>query len=301
MQILKPIPHETIWGGKRLLPYTEGKRTHLGHLYSIVSNGEFESKIINGKYKNILFKDYFNDVKHKYNLGSYEVFPFVIALVDPAEDLSIQVHPNDDFANMYENRKYGKNESWYFIEPPTNGWLFNGSKLKSVEEIKEKIEQNQVEEDVIDHLAIQKGDYVFVEAGTIHAATHGALFYEIEENCNLTYRFFDYNRKDKNGNSRELHIGKALKAINPNLKSEPKRYDGKEIKERLYSTKLYEKETEYKNKSKTLECLTILKGESSLDNIKIQTGTTLVLEPNEEVKLNTSTFIIARPTTDEGK
>ena len=297
MLILKPIAHETIWGGKKLLPFAPEKHSHLGHLYSLVSNGEFESVIINGEYKNKLFREYFENNKSKYNLDNFEQFPFVIALVDPVQDLSIQVHPDDNCAKALEKKAFGKNESWYFIEPPENGWLFNGCKLHSTEEIKEKIEQNRVEEDVIGHLQIQKGDYVFVETGTIHAATHGALFYEIEENCNLTYRFYDYNRKDSNGILRELHIEKALKAIKPELKSKTQKYNDNEIKERLYTTQLHKDISEYKNKSNTLECLTILNGKSTIENIKVQTGTTIVLEPEESIQLNKSTFITARPLT----
>lgn len=301
MHILKPVSHETIWGGTKLVPFAPESHDKLGHLYSLVSNGEFESEIINGEYKNRRFKEYFQENKAKFGLDEFETFPFVIALVDPKEDLSIQVHPDDKCAQEIENRPFGKNESWYFIEPPTNRWLFNGCRVSTIEEIEQKINENRVEEDVIDHLQIGEKDYVFVEQGTMHAATHGALFYEIEENCNLTYRFFDFNRKDKNGNKRELHIDKALKAINPKLKSKARKYNGEEIIERLYSTKLYEDTTEYKNNSSTLECLTVLNGETIIANCKIQTGTTIILEPNEGIKLNKSNFIIARPVIKEDK
>ncbi len=301
MHILKPVSHETIWGGTKLVPFAPESHDKLGHLYSLVSNGEFESEIINGEYKNRKFKEYFQENKAKFGLAKFESFPFVIALVDPKEDLSIQVHPDDKCAQEIENRPFGKNESWYFIEPPTNRWLFNGCRVSTIEEIEQKINENRVEEDVIDHLQIGENDYVFVEQGTMHAATHGALFYEIEENCNLTYRFFDFNRKDKNGNKRELHIDKALKAINTKLKSKTRKYNGEEIIERLYSTKLYEDTTEYKNNSNTLECLTVLNGETIIENCKIQTGTTIIIEPNEGIKLNKSNFIIARPVIKEEK
>lgn len=299
MHILQPIAHETIWGGKKLLPFINENLTKLGHLYSLVSNGEFESKIINGNYKGKTLKEYFEDNKQRLHLSKYKNFPFVIALVDPLEDLSIQVHPTDEYANKIENKPFGKNESWYFIEPPKNGWLYNGCKAGSIEEIKEKIQQDKVEEDVIDKLTINKGDYVFVEQGTMHAATHGALFYEIEENCNLTYRFYDYKRKDKNGNERELHIEKALATINPRLKSKSKKYNKQEITERFYTTKLLENETRYTNTSKTIECLTILQGKSNIDNNIVQTGSTIILEPNEQITLNPSTFIVARPNIGE--
>lgn len=301
MLILEPISHETIWGGKKLLQYAPDKEKHekLGHLYSLVSNGEFESKILNGKYKNQKFKKYFDENKSKFGLNNFKKFPIVIALVDPKEDLSIQVHPNDKCAQEIENREFGKNESWYFIEAPTNRWLYNGCRVDTIEEIKQKISENKVEEDVIDHLQINEGDYVFVEQGTMHAATHGALFYEIEENCNLTYRFYDFERVDKNGNKRELHIEKALKAINPKLKSTTKRYNNTEIKERLYSTQLYKDKEKYQNISDTLECLTILDGKSEIENCKIHMGISIILEPKEIIELNPSTFIISRPVKGE--
>ena len=122
MHILKPISHETIWGGKKLIPFAPEKHDKLGHLYSLVSNGEFESIIQNGEYKNQLFKTYFEKNKKQFHLDNYKEFPFVIALVDPKEDLSIQVHPDDKCAKELENRAFGKNESWYFIQAPTNRW-----------------------------------------------------------------------------------------------------------------------------------------------------------------------------------
>lgn len=300
MLVLEPISHETIWGGEKLLPFAAEKHSKLGHLYSLVSNGEFESRILNGKYKGKTFKEYFENNKTKFGLDKFNQFPFVIALVDPKDDLSIQVHPDDKCALEIENRKFGKNESWYFIEAPTNHWLYNGCKVNSIAEIEEKIKEKRIEEDVIDHLQIEKGDYVFVEQGTMHAATHGALFYEIEENCNLTYRFYDFDRKDKNGNTRELHIEKALMAINPKLKSKVRKYNNEEIRERLYSTRLFENKTEYKNNSNTLECLTILYGETQIEGFSVKTGSTIILEPGEETKFqNNLTFITARPITGE--
>lgn len=300
MLILEPVSHETIWGGEKLLPFAPEKHSKLGHLYSLVSNGEFESRILNGEYKDKTFKEYFDNNKSKFGMDKFNQFPFVIALVDPKDDLSIQVHPDDKCALNIENREFGKNESWYFIEPPTNRWLYNGCKVDSTKEIEEKIKEKRIEEDVIDHLQVEKGDYVFVEQGTMHAATHGALFYEIEENCNLTYRFYDFDRKDKNGNTRELHIEKALKAINPKLKSKVRKYNNEEIKERLYSTRLFENSTTYKNNSNTIECITILKGESILNGLSVKTGTTIILEPDEETNFNNRmTFITARPITGE--
>lgn len=299
MLILKTITHETIWGGEKLIPYSDGSTKKVGHLYSLVSNGEMESVILNGEYKGQTFKSFFEQNKSKFNLDNYAEFPFVIAIVEAKDDLSIQVHPDDIVAKKIENRPLGKNESWYFIEAPTSGLLYNGCKCTSLKELKEKINTSRINE-ALDYLPVKKGEYVYVEAGTLHAMSAGSLVYEIEENCNLTYRFFDFNRKDSTGKGRELHLDKALKAINVALKSEVKTYNNGEINERLYSTKLFDNSDKYKNTSNTLECLTILKGIINWDGNSLQLGTTIVLEPNEEIPTDNVKFLVARPQTKGG-
>ena len=297
MLILKPIVHETIWGGNKLTPYSNSNNTKIGHLYSLISNGEFESEIMNGIYKGQLFKKYFDENKEKFGLKNYKDFPFLLALVDASQDLSLQVHPTDKIAKELENFEFGKNESWYFIETPKSGKIFDGCKVQTSEELIEKVKQNKYN-DIIDYLEVKKGDYVYIQAGTMHAMSAGSLVYEIEENCNATYRVYDFDRTDKNGNKRQLHTDKALKAIDVTKKSKAEKYN-KEKKERFYSTQLFENKTEYKNKSKTIECLTILDGENKFENLKIQKGTTIVLEPNEFIKLNKSDFVISRPLIKE--
>lgn len=292
MLIIKTITHETIWGGQKLKPFADIKSDKIGHLYSLVSNSEFESEILNGKYKGELFKKYFDENKAKFNLSKYEQFPFVIALVDASDDLSLQVHPDDKIAKELENMPFGKNESWYFLETPKSGKIYNGCKATTKQELIQKVSQNKYDE-IIDYLEVKQGDYVYVEAGTMHAMSKGSFVYEIEENCNFTYRVWDFERRDKEGNLRPLHTKKALSAINVNLKSKALSSDI-EHKERLYTTKMHKNKNEYKNTSNTLECLTVIKGNFELEGFKIQTGTTIVLEPDEVIKLNGSDFVAAK-------
>lgn len=294
MLILNTIPHETIWGGQKLLPYTKEKKIKkLGHLYSLVSNGKFESKILNGKYKGKFFKQYFDENKEKFNLQKYEKFPFVVALVDASDDLSLQVHPDDKIAQELENADFGKNESWVFLDAPNSKKNFNGCKVKNLEELKQRIEKNEFDK-IIDYLHVKKGDYVFVKAGTLHSISAGSLVYEIEENCDLTYRFYDFDRIDSNGKKRELHTEKALKSLDVNLKSIAVDFD-EEKKERFYTVKPLKNKESYSNTSNTLECLTIINGNFEIDNIKIQRGTTIILEPDERVELFNSDLIISKP------
>lgn len=299
MLIIKTIVHETIWGGNKLTPYSYSNNQKIGHLYSLISNGEFESEILNGKYKGFLFKKYFDENKKKFGLEHYKNFPFLLALVDASQDLSLQVHPNDKTAKELENFNFGKNESWYFLEAPLSGKIFNGCKAKNSQELKEKIKRNKYGE-IIDYLPIKTGDYVYIEAGTIHSMSAGSLVYEIEENCNITYRVYDFNRTDKNGCKRSLQAEKALKAIDVSKKSKAEKYNEEKI-ERFYSTQLFENKNEYINKSKTLECLTILNGTTKIEDIEIHKGMTIVLEPEEIIKLNISDFVISRPITGATK
>ena len=128
----------------------------------------------------------------------------------------------------------------------------------------------------------------------MHAMAAGSLVYEIEENCNATYRVYDFDRIDKNGKKRPLQTENALDSIDVNLKSKAVPFEGEKI-ERLYSTQLFKDVEEYTNNSNTLECLTVINGTSEIENCKIQRGVTIVLEPNETVTLNKSEFVIARP------
>lgn len=142
-----------------------------------------------------------------------------------------------------------------------------------------------------DTLPVKVGDYVFVEPGTLHAITAGSLVFEIEEGADFTYRFYDYDRTDAQGNKRELHIEKATKALDIHLKSQVKHYNGQEIQEKTYSTKLINDAVIYTNESGTLECFTLVRGVLNCDGIEVKPGSTVLLWPGET--LNTQQVELA--------
>jgi len=294
MLVIKTMVHETIWGGDRLTPYSDTDNKKIGHLYSLISNGELESEILNGKYKGQKFRKYFDENKSRFGLEKYKELPFLLALVDATDDLSLQVHPNDEIAAKLEHAPFGKNESWYFIEVPKSGKIFDGCKAKTSAELRKKVAQGKYD-DVIDYLKVEPEDYVYIKAGTMHAMAAGSLVFEIEENCNATYRVYDFDRIDKDGKKRPLQTENALNSIIVENKSKAEKYvAGVEKHERLYSTKLMKNVTEYKNLTKTIECLTFLSGVNTLDDCKIQKGTTVVLEPDEKIMINPADFIVSR-------
>lgn len=295
MYILKPIIHETVWGGYKLNKDFGFPSQNAGHLYMVNGHKEMSNIIINGKYKGITLRELFQIKKSEWGYNQHEEFPLTIALVDANANLSIQVHPSDLIAGRLENCKLGKSESWLFLDPPTNGWIYNGCTCSSKEQVSEAVSLGKME-DITGRLSIKENDYVYVEAGTLHALTAGSFVYEIEFGSDYTYRFYDYDRKDEKGIGRDLHISKAVQAIIPNRKSKVinnKKFDW--ISEENYEIRIVTNICNYKNSGKELECLSIIEGEGQCDGCLIKSGMSLLLLPGEEVnKIRIGQGIVAR-------
>ena len=294
MQILKPIVHETIWGGNKLTPYSGSDCKKIGHLYSAIDTQEFKNTIVYGDDKGKNLHEWFIANREKYGLSKYEELPILMALVEADDNLSIQVHPDDEMAQKLENKPFGKNESFYTLEAPTCGKMYNGCKAISVEDMKTKISEGKIAE-TLDMMSCEAGDYTYIVGGTLHAATAGSLHFEIEENCEKTYRFYDFDRIDKNGNKRPLQLEKALACLDVKKKSVARKYGNKPIEERMYSTQLIRNKATFKNSGDMFAFAVMLKGEKDLHSIKILPGTAILLEPNEELDVSNCEFMIAKP------
>lgn len=278
--ILKRIIDTTIWGGPKISQLAGVEGQNIGHLYSLYCREGISNEILNGEWKGRTLNEVFQLFKGEFGMSRYDYFPLTLALTEAQENLSIQVHPNDAAANALEHRARGKRESWYFIDAPTSGTIINGCTCRDAEQEAEMIAQGQFME-MADTLAVQVGDYVFVEPGTLHAITAGSLVFEIEEGADFTYRFYDYDRTDSQGNKRELHVEKATSALDIHLKSQVRHYDGQEILEKTYSTKLINATAAYSNESDMLECFTLVRGKLSCDGIDVAPGSTVLLWPGE--------------------
>ena len=283
MMVLEPIPAETIWGGERLFPYVRHEgMNNIGQLYTVQCRKEKSNRILNGPWAGKGLYDYYQSRKQALGLA-YDEYPLLIALVDAKEDLSVQVHPDDQCAARLEQSPFGKTESWYFLEDPDCGKIVNGCLCRDKDELKQLAGEGRFPE-IIDHLPVRKGDYVFVDAGTLHALGGGSLVYEIQENVDFTYRFYDYGRRDSQGNGRPLHLDKAVEAVKPGLKSAVRRYSG-EIAEMKYRTLLLEG-TEFENTWNTWAFVTVLDGRIQVGGITAERGTSVLLEPGEMLTLD---------------
>ena len=163
----------------------------------------------------MLFNDYLSIIGKEalgWKCQAQDRFPVLIKFIDAKQALSIQIHPDDEYALENEG-EYGKNEMWYVIDCEPDSYLYCGlSKDVSKEEIDERIKNNTITE-VLNKIDVKPGDVVMVKAGTIHAIGAGILICEIQQNSNSTYRMYDYDRRDKFGNPRELHVTKALDVV----------------------------------------------------------------------------------------
>ena len=225
-----PILKDRIWGGTKLKSYLNKPSTSeitgesweistVENEVSIISNGFFEgmtlNEVINKFPEEVLGKKVYKQFGKQ--------FPLLFKYLDAREDLSIQVHPNDELAAKRHN-SFGKTEMWYVMQADANAKLIVGFKEKSSPEQYLKNLENTTIVDILDIKNVNQGDVFFLETGTIHALGAGIVIAEIQQTSDITYRIYDFDRKDGNGNTRELHVDLALQAINYNMVEAKKDY-----------------------------------------------------------------------------
>ena len=212
--LLEASLKDYLWGGTRLKT-KYGKKTELNKVaesWELSCHKDGKSIIANGEAAGQTLESWL-DKQGKSVLGTraeaFPYFPLLIKLIDAKGNLSVQVHPDNDYAMRVEG-EYGKTEMWYIVECEPGASLLYGFKHKiSREEFKKRIEENTLLE-VCNRVPVHKGDVFFIDAGTLHAIGEGIVICEIQQNSNTTYRIYDYGRVGKDGKPRELHVGKAM-------------------------------------------------------------------------------------------
>ena len=213
---LNPVFKEIVWGGERLkngYGY-ESDLNNIAEAWVLSARNDGDNTVKNGEYANKSFTELIKN--HPEFLGKkgekYNEFPLLIKFIDAKSDLSIQVHPDDDYARIHEN-SFGKTEAWYVLDCSDDAELIYGfNKEITKEEFENSIKDNSFLNHV-NKVKVKKGDIFFIEAGTLHAIGGGILLAEVQQNCNTTYRVYDYGRL-VDGKPRELHIEKALDVTN---------------------------------------------------------------------------------------
>ena len=211
----KPIPRPAIWGHRLVKDYfgyhdfPEG----IGQSWSFSAQEGASTVCISDPYQGQTLLDLWKN--HQELFGhSNEEFPVIISLVGPEDDLSIQVHPDQEHA-LKVGFPYGKNEAWYFIDTKDNTNIVYGHNAKDEKQLREYIAEERWDE-LIKHLDVHAGDFVYLPAGLLHALRKGSIVYEIQQATDITYRFYDYHRQDELGNERELHLEEAIDCLSYN-------------------------------------------------------------------------------------
>lgn len=214
---LDPAFKDNLWGGTKLRTVFGKKCDYdiIAESWELSAHPDGQSRIAEGRYRGMLFNEYLRRIGKEalgWKCQALDRFPILIKFIDAKQALSVQIHPDDEYALEVEG-EYGKNEVWYVLDCEPGASLYCGlSRKTSKEEIKQRIANNTITE-ILNEVKVKKGDVVFIKAGTIHAIGAGILICEIQQNSNSTYRLYDYDRRDKYGNLRELHLEKALDVV----------------------------------------------------------------------------------------
>lgn len=141
-----------------------------------------------------------------------EEFPLLVKIIDARDDLSVQVHPNDEYARVHED-SLGKTECWYVLQADEGTKMVMGHHAKTKDEFIKAIEEDDYD-NLLNSFAIEKGDFFYIPSGTLHAICSGSLIYEAQQSSDITYRVYDYHRKDQDGNERQLHVQQSIDVTN---------------------------------------------------------------------------------------
>ena len=221
MQVFKfqPLLKQTLWGGEKIIPFKhlDDKLENVGESWEISGVKGNETLVADGLYKGYGLNRLVTELKEKLvGKRCYErygnEFPLLIKFIDARQDLSIQVHPNDEIAKL-QGRERGKTEMWYLMESAPSAKLYSGLKMKLTPDEYAKMVENDTICDALAQYPVAEGDVFFLPAGRIHAIGAGCFLAEIQQTSDVTWRIYDFKRKDKNGNFRELHTRQASEAI----------------------------------------------------------------------------------------
>ncbi|MBM7687827.1 mannose-6-phosphate isomerase, class I [Enterococcus ureilyticus] len=207
---LKPVFQEKIWGGNRLhtvfgfdLPSNK-----IGEDWAISAHPHGVSTVENGEFSGQKLDELWANHRELFGGAKGDVFPLLTKILDAEDDLSVQVHPDDTYGLAHEG-ELGKTECWYIIDAEPGSTIIYGHNANTREELETMIKEERWD-DLLKKVPVKKGDFFYVPSGTIHAIGKGIMILETQQSSDTTYRVYDYDRKDDQGQARELHIQQSV-------------------------------------------------------------------------------------------
>lgn len=281
MEIVKLIPEckDYIWGGEKLKEFygKQTDKTPCAESWELSFHSDGLTRLESGA----LLIDSVTENELGKNACNFPFFPILIKFIDAKQNLSVQVHPSDDYALKNEN-SFGKTEMWYVVEAEEGAGIYLGFKNGvSKQEYELAIKENRLTE-LLNFYKVKAGETYFIPSGTVHAICKGCLICEIQQNSNLTYRVYDYGRKDKSGNERQLHVDKALQVSNLNKFENYKNNSNILGLSKYFTVKKFTVKNFNLTPKNSFQCITCVKGEGLIDGKVIKKGDSFFVPANHK-------------------
>lgn len=295
--LLSPVGKDYLWGGNRLnTEFAKGIDMYpLAETWECSTHPNGLSVVASGKYKGLSLSDVLK--VHPEYIGTHPQaepgqIPVLVKFIDARDDLSIQVHPTDEYAAKNEHGQRGKTEMWYVIDADKDTSLVYGFRHSITEKaLRDALTSNKLSR-YLNKVPVKKNDIFLIEAGTVHAIGKGALIAEIQESSDLTYRLYDYGRVDKHGKQRELHIDKALQVAKLTATETPKqplrvlRYRNGRATELLARCKYFQAERMVVNTERVREMAEYRTGSSTFQILLVYSGCGVLLNEADGTALS---------------
>ncbi|WP_420494151.1 mannose-6-phosphate isomerase, class I [Macrococcus psychrotolerans] len=214
--MIQPVFKERIWGGRHLKEFGyEIPNDKTGECWGISAHENGPNMIVNGEHEGKTLKELWEENTGLFGVQTTDKFPLLTKILDANDELSVQVHPDDAYAQVHENGELGKTECWYIIDCDEDAEIIYGHNAKDKAELENMIHEGKWNQ-LFNSIKVKPGDFFYVPSGTVHAIGKGIRILETQQNSDTTYRIYDYDRTDKDGHKRELHIEQSIDVISYN-------------------------------------------------------------------------------------
>lgn len=294
----KPILKSTIWGGDKIIRFKQldSHQPHVGESWEISGIPGFESIVSEGEHAGVSLNELLSQMGFRL-LGAANhqrfgnEFPLLVKFIDANDDLSIQVHPDEETAHR-QGKVHGKTEMWYALHSSPDAHLYNGLRQAITPELCKSMASDGTICDALSRYEVSEGDVFYIPAGSVHSIGKGCFVVEIQQTSDVTYRLYDYMRRDKDGQLRELHLEEATESIHYESLSDnhvsnvQKKNEGVElVRCPWFTTSVYDLDEPMVIDYSELDSFVILIGVRGSGTIIDDTGQTMTLRAGETILL----------------
>lgn len=286
---LEPVFFDKIWGGKKLKQnYNFPVSDTCGECWGISAHKSASSKVLHKEFYGLTLRELYKEHRELFGHYKEDEFPILVKVIDASDNLSIQVHPEDNYAKQFDS--LGKEECWYILDTDPGTDIIIGHKATTKDEFEKSIENGTLE-NLCKQFPVKKGDFFYIEAGTLHAICKGTTILEVQQSSDITYRVYDYNRL-QDGKPRDLHVKEALDVVHIPDKELVTKH-----KETFFKYDIITNTTLSKQKaSKYGDYIFIIEGEGHFDKTPVRKGDFLMINSGADytvfgnIKYQISTF-----------